>query len=355
MNQLFIGTYTWSKRPGELAGIHTCFYDPVSGEIGTPTCAAETVNPSFLILAPGKERLYAVNEISGHGGGTASAYAIDPSSGSLSLLSVISTHGLAPCHLCLDPRGEFLLVANYDNGNVAVLPVLASGGLGEATQVIQLSGSGPHPLRQVGPHAHMVGAFPVGELFYVIDLGTDRIWLYSLDRDQTRLIPAATPFLQLPAGSGPRHLAIHPSLPYFYLLNELESSLSVFTYAEQAEIFEERQTISTLPAGYRGEHIAAGILVAPSGRFVYASNRGPDDLVIFAVDDQSGALELVGHQPTLGRTPRFFTILPDGNTLLAANQDSDAVVSFHVDPASGGLTPTGHAIQVPKPVCLVIA
>jgi 6-phosphogluconolactonase len=315
---------------------------------------AGTINPSFLIPASDRGCLYAVNEITGGKGphGTVSAFAIDPETKGLTFLNQQSTYGLAPCFVSIDPSGRYALVANYETGSVCVLPRTSNGQLEEATNVVQFHGAGPNPDRQEGPHAHMIIPGPDGRFIFAVDLGTDRIMVYHLDLDQGKLVPAEPAWTQLPPGTGPRHLAFHPQRQFAYVVSELQSTVTAFRYDEQHGSLQERQTISTLPAAFNGQNLGAEIQVAPSGRFVYASNRGHDSIVIFAVDELTGDLSVVGHEPTQGAGPRYFTIDPSGNWLLVANQDSDTVVTFHLDQDSGKLKPTGHVVRVPTPVCL---
>jgi 6-phosphogluconolactonase len=281
-----------------------------------------------------------------------SAFAIDPVTGHLSYLNQQSTHGLAPCYASIEPEGRYCLVANYETGSVCVLPVRGDGRLGEATDTVQFSGSGPNPERQEGPHAHMIVPSPYHGLMLAVDLGTDRLMAFRLDREQGTLIPADSPWTQMQPGTGPRHLAFHPHRPFTYVIGELQSAVTVFHYLEQRGAFEAVQTISTLPDDFKGQNLGAEIKVAPSGRFVYASNRGDDSLAIYAADQETGKLSVVGHEPTRGVGPRDFAIDPSGALLLVANQDTDTVVTFWIDQNSGMLTATGYVAQVPTPVCL---
>ncbi len=368
---VYIGTYTRRESfvNGKAEGIYIYHLDPASGELAYAATVSGpgTINPSYLTLAPDKSCLYAVNEITGGNApqgnapqgkgphGTVSAFAIDPVTGNLSYLNQQSTHGLAPCYASIEPGGRYCLVANYETGSLCVLPVQADGRLGEATDTVQFSGSGPNPERQEGPHAHMILPGPDGGLIFAIDLGTDRLMAFRLDRERGRLVPADPPWTQLPPGSGPRHLAFHPHRPFTYVISELQSTITVFHAGERQEALEAVQTVSTLPADFKGANLGAEIKIAPSGRFVYASNRGDDSLAIYAVDQETGVLALVGHTSTQGVGPRDFAIDPSGRLLLVANQDTDTVVTFWIDPDSGRLSATGHVANVPTPVCLQLS
>ena len=363
---LYVGTYTRREAfvDGKAEGIYIYHLDPRSGELtyAATVTGAGTVNPSFLTLGPDKRCLYAVNEITGGKGphGTVSAFAVDPVTQELHYLNQQSTHGLAPCYASIEPQGRYCLVANYETGSLCVLPIRKDGPLGEATDTVQFSGSGPNADRQEGPHAHMVTPSPVreadaqhhGNFILAVDLGTDRLMAFRLDQERGTLSPAATPWAQLPPGAGPRHLAFHPHRPLAYVINELQSTITVCCYDGQQGEFAPLQTVSTLPDGFTGENLGAEIMVAPSGRFVYASNRGHDSMAIFAVGPATGQLSLVGHESTHGRGPRTFTIDPTGTLLLVANQDTDTVVTFWINQEAGTLRPTGRVAAVPTPVCL---
>ncbi len=355
---LYIGTYTRRESfvDGKAEGIYIYHLDPSSGELtyAATVTGAGTANPSFVTLGPNKSCLYAVNEFykSKAPHGVMSAFAIDPATGHLRYLNQQSTHGTAPCYASIEPQGRYCLVANYETGNLCVLPIQEDGSLGEATATVQFVGSGPHPERQEGPHAHMVLPSPDGSFILAVDLGTDRLMAFRLDQERGTLSPADPPWTQLPPGIGPRHLAFHPHRPFAYVIGELRSTVTVCRYDAQQGTFAALQAVSTLPDDFSGQNSGGEIMVAPSGRFVYASNRGHDSLAIYAVDPETGRLALVGHESTQGGSPRAFIIDPSGALLLAANQDTDTVVTFRIDQESGTLQATGHVAAVPTPVCL---
>jgi len=176
--------------------------------------------------------------------------------------------------------------------------------------------------------------------------------VYTLDPERGRIVPHGVPWLAVRPGAGPRHLVFHPSGRFAYLINELDSTILALSYDGGEGTFKEQQVVPTLPEGFSGESACADVQVAPSGAFLYASNRGHDSIVIYRVDQQTGALTCVGHSPTGGKTPRHFGIDPTGRYLLAANQDSDTIVTFRIDQQTGSLLPTGHVTPVPTPVCV---
>lgn len=357
---VYVGTFS-STAPhgrGRAEGIYVYRLDPSSGAlIGTHTKPG-IANPAFLALDPGRRYLYAVNEvpeIDGHAGGAVSAFAIDPATGDLTYLNRQSSHGSDPCHLSVDRTGRFVLVANYGGGSVALLPIGDDGRLDPATDFHQHQGASVDPQRQRGPHAHSINLDPTNRYALAPDLGLDQVLIYRLDLEQGALRPNDPPSAPLPAGSGPRHLAFHPSAPYAYVINELGSTMTTLAWDGANGTLRPIQTVSTLPSDFAGRSHCADVHVAPSGRFVYGSNRGHDSIVIFAVDPATGTLTLVGHESTRGQTPRNFAIDPTGTFLLAANQGTDTIVTFRIDGETGRLAPTGPVTSVPTPVCVTIA
>jgi len=348
----YVGTYT-AKTTSK--GIYAYRFDPQNGQLSAIGVAAQSEDPSFVVLHPNGKFLYAVNEIGNFNGGTGgavSAFAIDAKTGALKFLNQVPTRGAGPCHVSLDKNGAFVLVANYDGGSVASFPVHDDGSLGTASGFVQHSGSGPNKERQEGPHAHWIGTSPDNRFALAVDLGLDQVIVYNFDSSKGIFTPMLSGFAKVTSGAGPRHLAFHPDGKFVYVLSEMESSVTVFSYQAKNGTFTSRQTISTLPKDYSGPKEAAEIAVHPSGKFLYTSNRGHDSIAIFAIDEKKGTLKSLGQVLTGGKTPRHFAIDPTGAYLLAENQESNNIVVFHIDTATGGLTPTGQTIEVPSPVCI---
>jgi 6-phosphogluconolactonase len=348
---VYVGTYT----RGESKGIYIYRLDLVSGALESAGVVSGLDNPSFLAIHPEQGHLYAVNEVRsfvGKPSGAVSAFAIDRGTGHLTLLNQQASVGSGPCHLTVDRTGKFVLVANYGSGSVCVLPIDGQGKLGEATDFVQHQGSSVNPRRQAGPHAHSITLDPTNRYAFAADLGLDKVLIYGLDLKRGKLIPHDQPWVQVKPGAGPRHFAFHPSGRYAYLITELDNTVIAFAYDSARGSLQEIQTVPALPASFQGASYAADLHVSPSGRFLYGSNRGHDSIAIFSVEEGSGRLTPVGHEPTQGRTPRGFALDPTGRLLLVANQDSNTVVTFRVDPDTGGLTATGHVAEVPTPVCL---
>jgi 6-phosphogluconolactonase len=350
---LYVGTY--SRRGSE--GIYLYRFDLQTGGLHLVSTAGEAENPSFLAIDPRGRYLYAVNEVAefrGQRSGAVSAFAIEAGSGGLTFLNHQPSGGPGPCHLTVDRTGRFVLVANYSGGSASILPIGDGGALGEPLQVIQHYGSSVHPRRQEGPHAHSVTLDPQNRYAFVADLGMDKIMIYRFDATRGTLEPGEPPWVTTEPGAGPRHFAFHPSGEYAYVINELDSTLTAFTY-DGGGTLRSTQTVSTLPQRFEDTSYCADVHVSPSGRFVYGSNRGHDSIAIFQVDEGTGKLKALEHEPTQGENPRNFVIAPSGNFVLVANQDGDNVVVFRVDQETGSLSPMGQSVQVPAPVCLTFA
>jgi 6-phosphogluconolactonase len=350
--RVYIGTYTG----GDSEGIYLLDFDASTGKLEKQGLAVATESPSFLAVHPNLPVLYAVGEMSKnseHPGGTISAFAIDQDTGLLTLLNRESTVGSGPCHVCVAPSGKHVAAANYGSGSTAMLPILDDGRLGPASSFIQHEGSSVNPQRQTGPHAHSVNFDKAGRILIAADLGIDKLMLYRYNAETGELTPNEPLSAPLAPGAGPRHVAIHPSGQFIYSVNELLSTVTAFTYNAETGAMEEVQTIGTLPEDFEGENTTAEIRVHPTGKFLYASNRGHDSIAAFALDEESGMLTAIGHTPTGGQTPRNFNVDPSGRYLIAANQASDNVVVLRIDPEKGALSPTGNEVSVPTPVCVL--
>jgi 6-phosphogluconolactonase len=351
--ELIIGTYT-ERLPhvdGKAEGILSCSFDGTA--IGPPRVLARTRNPSFIALSRDGRRLYAVNEtvtFEDRPGGGVSAFSRGPGTGELVLLNTKSSGGVEPAHLELDPSGQFLLVANYRSGSVAVFALEDDGRLGTMTGHIQHEGTSLHPVRQSGPHAHMVIFDPrTGDLL-VPDLGIDAVLFYTLT-ESGELVEQRGRRLAVGPGAGPRHLAFHPAGDCLFVVNELDNTLLALRRVEDG--FVVTGTVSTLPKGFSAHSQAAAIRVSPSGRWVLVSNRGAESdsvaVVRFKVAD--GSLELAHVHPTSGREPRDLVFTDDGSGVIVANQDTDSIVVFAFDDATGRLELLSKT-TVPTPVCL---
>ncbi|HME00351.1 MAG TPA: lactonase family protein [Terriglobia bacterium] len=348
---VYVGTYTGPKSKG----VYAYRFDASTGQLVSRGLVAESVNPSFLAVDPSRRFLYAVNEVADYQGrksGGVSAFAINPHTGALTFLNEVASGGPGPCHVSLDKTGKYVLVANYDGGSVAAFPRLAHGRLGEASAFIQHTGHSVNPQRQQGPHAHCILTSPDNRFALAADLGLDQLLVYRFDPAHGTLAPHDPPFAKADPGAGPRHFAFHPSGRFAYLINEIGSSVTAFSYDEGKGALHKLQTISTLPKDFKGANDCAEIAVSGDGRFLYGSNRGHNSIAVFAIETLNGTLTPVEFVSTQGKTPRNFAIDPTGAYLFAANQDSDTIVVFHIDPNTGRLTPTGPVLDAPSPVCV---
>jgi 6-phosphogluconolactonase len=339
---VFIGTYT----RGGSKGIYSYRFNPRSGKLTEIGVAAEVQNPSFLYVSPNGKRLYSVGEAQV---GTVTAFDVDRASGKLTKLNDQPTGGQGPCHLVANKANKNLIVVHYGSGSVSAFRLKDDGSLGERTALVQHNGSGTDKRRQDKAHAHSVNLSKNEKFAVVADLGIDQYIVYKLDPAQGTLTQHST--AQVKGGSGPRHFSFHPGYKYAYGVNELSSTVSAFHWDESAGSLKDIQTISTLPSDFKGTSYCAEILVHPSGKFVYASNRGHDSLAAYSVASD-GKLTSLGATSTEGKTPRNFRIDPSGSWLIAANQDTGNLVVYKIDKASGKLSPTGEQAKVPFPVCI---
>jgi 6-phosphogluconolactonase len=349
---VYFGTYTRSNSQG----IYCSRFSADSGQLSPPELAAETKNPSFLSLHPNKRFLYSVSEMSnknGQGSGAVSAFVRDPQTGKLSFLNQQPSAGGGPTHLSVDATGHALLVANYGSGSIALLPILPNGRLGPPSATIQHTGSSVNPQRQAGPHAHFIIPDPANRFVLACDLGLDKVLVYRFNPDLGTLTPSEPSFATLKPGSGPRHLAFAPGGRRLYVISEMACTLTGFDYDSASGVMKAFQTVSTLSPDFKGSNTCAEVQVAPSGRFVYASNRGENTIAVFSADLATGQLSLLQNESTQGRTPRHFALSPRGDWLIAENQESDNVVVFRVDKKSGRISLTGQTILVGSPVCSV--
>ena len=352
---VFVGTYTDKT---DSKGIYAYEFDSATGKLAPRGLAAESSNPSWLVLHPNSKWAYAANESGKQS--TISAFSIDAKMAKLTLLNKLPALGEDPCYLSFDKSGKYLFVANYTSGNVVVFPILPDGKLGEHTSSMQDGGVlGPNKERQEAPHAHWIEPSIDGHGVYVADLGLDRLLTYRFDAANGTLNGAPLSSLyryknvwSVPVnpGDGPRH-AVFGANDHIYVLGEVQSAVTDIVLDYHKDI-EPVQRISTIPPDYKGRNDAAEIALHPSGKWLFASNRGHDSIAVFSVDPATGKLELAGDYSTGGKEPRHFAIDPTGKFLLAENQNSNSIVVFRIDPSTGALSQVSITEGVPSPVCL---
>lgn len=373
----YVGTFSSPMRdvlptqvdlpPGNGRGIHIFEVNRTTGAMKPAGIFEMGTSPSCLVPNAAGTRLYSTNATDRVGEkkeGSISAFAIDRTNGQLKLLNTVASGGAGPTHASLHPSGRFLLVANYHGGSVAVLPILADGRLGPATDVKNDAGTiGPTKATNAPPgsfafsghdrtHAHMIQTDPSGRYVLHADLGLDKIFVWKFDEQKGVLTANDPPAVSLPAGDGPRHFHFHPNGRWLYSLQEEASTVVLFDFDAETGRLTARQTISTLPPGFAGSNFGSAIQVSADGRFVYAGNRLHDSIGILAVGD-NGTLKYVGEEWTRGNYPRNFGFDPAGQFFSCCNQRGDNMAVFRVDRKTGGLSFTGHYVPVGNPSSVV--
>ena len=346
---MYVGSFTGEGR-GHGEGLSVFRRSAESAPWTQVQLLKDLADPSFLIIDRQARCLY-----SAHGDGTeVTAYRIDQATGQLTILNRQPTGGRNGVHLAIDATGRWLVVANYATGTVAVLPINQDGSLAPLSDLATLSGTpGPHRTQQESSHPHHCPFDRTGRVVVVPDKGLDKVFVYRLDAARGKLVAGNPPGVTSRAGAAPRHADFHPTQPHVYVINELDSTITVYRFTLDAGRLEPLQVVTTLPTSHTGNNSGAEIAVAPSGRFLYGSNRGHDSIAMFAIDSTSGLLTAIGWEPTQGKTPRFFGLDPTGTHLYAANQNSDSVVIFGINQATGKLTPTGETVKVASPTTIV--
>lgn len=334
---LFVGTYT----DGNSEGIYRYTFNTETGQLTNKKVAAATGNPSFLKISPDKKYLYAVNETNTYDGENGSVTTFKIDDGELIALNTVSSFGAHPCHIGISDDGAMVAVSNYTGGNVSVFKTDANGSL-ITPQVID------HTLLDSTKTSHTHSAlFSQGKLF-VADLGLDMLSVYpfldgGIDAAEAEVLP-------LPETAGPRHFVFGREDTILYVINELNSTISVFKRTEEGT-FNLLETTSTLADDFKGDSYCADIRLSPDGKFLYGSNRGENTIVIFAVDQTTGKLSLIEREDVRGDWPRNFNIDPSGNFLLVANQRSNNITVYKRDKDNGTLDFI-HELELPSPVCL---
>jgi 6-phosphogluconolactonase len=349
---MYVGSYT---ENGRRDGIFLVRMNSATGALQQVGAVDGGPNPSFLTLHPNGRMLYVVNETTeteGRPTGAVGSYSIDADSGALTFFNEQASQGGAPCYVSTDRKGRVAFVANYVSGTLAVLPIANDGGLERAPQVVQHVGTGPVTGRQESAHAHCVVPHPNNRFVFAADLGADRVLVYRFDEANNTLQHMDRSDAVMPPGAGPRHLAFHPTMPFVFVANELDSTVGVLSCDPDTGALSLARTASTLPARWSGTNFPADIHVAADGRTLYVSNRGHNSIAVFSVAPRTAALAQVQVISTGGDWPRNFTLDPTGRWLLVANQRSGGVTVFSRNAMSGALTATSQRIELPSPVCL---
>jgi 6-phosphogluconolactonase len=348
---VYIGIH--NNKPGQTGkGIYLYRLDAATGQVTEQGLAAEIDDPGWQSIPDSGKFLYTIGAKDNHKTSIVAAYRIDRSTGKLTLINQQLSKGGGTTHIDTDPAGTCAATANYGSGDLSVLPISPDGSIGEATAVIKHTGSGVNPDRQKKPYPHSCNFDPTGKWVLVPDLGVDKVYIYRFDAAGKALKDADPPTVSVTPGSGPRHMSWDPTGKFAYLISEMGGTVTVFSWDATAGRLTQLQSVSTLPPDFKGLNTSAEVHILPNGKFLYASNRGPDDLAIFSRDTTTGMIKLIGFQSVLGKGPRDFKIDPTGNYLFAAHEQSDSVAIFKINQETGGLTPTGQMLKVGSPICV---
>jgi 6-phosphogluconolactonase (cycloisomerase 2 family) len=345
----YVGSYTTPERHGQGNGINVYRVDRCSGAFTHVQLLGELENPSFLALNADGTRLYSV-----HGDRSEiNSFTVDSVTGRLAPLNRQPTGGYNPVHLAFDASGQFLAVCNYGTDSLAIFPIARDGSLLLYRTLTTVTGTlGPHRIQQRTMCVHHIPLDRQGRFFYVPCKGSDAVVAYRLDAKRRVLVEAAR--VNARPGAAPRHIDFHPRRALAYVINELDSTLTTYRQDQHSGALTPLQTIPSTPSTFTGYSTGAEISVDRAGRNVYVSNRGHDSIGVFRIDPKKGTLSPRQWVPTLGRTPRFFTLDPAERFLYVANQDSRSIVGYRVG-RGGLLAPTRIRVKVGSPACIVFS
>jgi 6-phosphogluconolactonase len=349
-NYVFFGTH----RAGKNLGFSISHFNSETGSLTKPVFALETPAPAYFIIHPDGKHIYSCNsgslkDFAPCGG--VSAYSFDPPTEKISLINTISSSGGDPSYISFDTHFKHLLVANYQGGTFAVFSINPDFSVGPRTALIQDTGHSIDPARQTHAYAHSIRLDPTNQFAIAADLGLDKVFVFHYDPTLGTLIANNPPNINVPPGLGPRHTVFHPNGKWMYLITEMGGMILQFNWDAEKGTLTQQQIISAAPADNKIPNASAEITIHPNGHFLYATDRGPNLIAVFAINPQTGNLSLIEHTPTQGKTPRNFSFDPSGQWLLVTNHDSNNAVIFKVDPDTGKLTPTGDPVAVPYPFC----
>ncbi|MEZ2338102.1 lactonase family protein [Mucilaginibacter sp. RCC_168] len=340
---LVIGTYT----TGTSKGIAVYRFYAENGRLAYLSQIDGVVNPSYVTVSADNKFIYAVNELPK---GEVSSFSFEAKTGKMQFINKQSSLGADPCYIAVDKARKNAFIANYSSGQVTVMPINKDGSLANGVETVKNDGTGPNKERQEGPHAHMSILSPDEKYVLYNDLGTDKIHIYRFRSGKSSPLTDPTSVSVTP-GDGPRHLDFSPDKKHAYLITEMGSNVYVFDYDNGK--LKQKQTITLLPEGFKGQTAGAAIHISPNGKFLYASNRlETNEIIVYAINQETGELTFVQRQSSMGKNPRDFAIDPTGKFLLVANQNSDSIFVFRIDQTTGRISPTGFKLEIGNPVCL---
>ena len=341
---LIVGTYTKSC---DSKGIYVYEFDSKTGNFSLKNNTENIFNPSYLTVSDDNKFVYSVSENDKKS--SVSAFGFNSKSGKLDFINYQNPNGLNPCYIINDDKN--VITANYSSGSISVLGKNNDGSIGEVKQLVQHSGKSVNAKRQEAPHAHMVHFSPDKKYVLANDLGTDKVYVYQYNPNSATEVLQLKSKIDVKPGSGPRHLTFSKDGKFVYLLQELDGTITSFSYADG--ILNKVSETTVVASDFIGDIGAADIHISPDGKFLYATNRGTaNDISVFKTF-KKGKLKLVQRTSTLGKGPRNFTIDPTGNFLLVGHQYTNDIVIFKRDKKTGSLTATGKKIELCSPVCLV--
>lgn len=347
-------TYIGTTGEGPGKGISIASFDIHTGVLSQPKLDVEDVFPEFFLIHPSGKFLYVTNassQFQGNPTGGITVYAVDKSTGHLTKLNSRSSGGPVPCYLNFDSEGKHVVVSNYQGGSVICYAINSDGSLGKQTAFIQHEGTGIIPDRQDKPYAHSIQIDPGNRFALAADLGTDKMMVYRFASDGS-MTPHSPPFASLKPGSGPRHFTFSGDARFVYVLNELGNTITVFAWDGDKGNLTELQMIGTLPQGFAEATKTAEIRIHPTGRFLYATNRGHNSIAVYSIDSKTGLLSLIEIVDAHGNFPRYFEFDPTGRWLVVTCRFSDSISVFAIDQETGKLTLHGEPLKTPAPFCI---
>jgi 6-phosphogluconolactonase len=348
----FASKTEWAFVASPVKGIFSYKFDADKLEVIEAGRAADFPHASFMALSPNNRNLYVVAEGSHGSDSLVAAFSIDSATGKLEKINQVASGGHGPCHIGVNSSGQVAMVANYNSGSFAAFPINKSGGLEMMSALVQDKGSSINKKRQEGPHAHSIVIGPHSHWALGCDLGLDKVMIFRVNPSDATIVCHSTSSVSVKPGAGPRHIALHPNNKFAYVINELDSTLTVFSWDSNNGSLKELQSVSTLPAGFKGENYPAEVTVHPNGKFVFGSNRGHDSIVVFKIDDKTGSVTLIGHSSCGGHWPRHFEIDTTGKLLLVTNEQSAQTSVFRIDTETGTLKATEMTFALERPMCV---
>jgi 6-phosphogluconolactonase len=353
MNAQEIMFYTGTTSADAEKSINVGILDEEKGEIHFINACNGGQSPGYLALSKSREYLYAVSSAFAdieESVNIINAFKIDKSGQNIEKIDSRSCFGSNPCYISLNPENSLVMWANYSSGDFGLSKLKNDGSFGDSVAFIRHSGSGPNKKRQEMAHAHYIRTSPDGKFIFVCDLGIDKVMIYTFNEIGDLISNPNQPFLELSPGSGPRHLAFHPSGNLVFILNELSSSVVACQYDPEMGKLQKIDEQSTLIDDSFSPTKAAAVRVHPNGKFLYCSNRGENNIAVFSVRKNGKLKKIQNFQDGIG-VVRDFNISPSGKFIIAGNQYKNEIVLLKVS-EKGILSATGQGLSAKMPTCI---